>query len=385
MNILDKLTRKTNSKNFIPEIDGFRFLAIMPVCLMHFNTWFSRSLSRDYKCSANILNSWDFFFTRGELGVNIFFAVSGFILGFPFIKAYIENKKTPKLSQYYMRRVTRLEPPYIITLVLLLLVHIFIYREYLIKELVSSFLASLFYSHYFIFDKWSIINPVTWSLETEIQFYLLAPFLCCFFFKFCRKRIQSIISIITTILIFVFIGWIVTTNPALSHFGKSILIYLPHFLIGFLIAIIYIKKYDFLTKKNVLFDIIGIISFYGLFLSLKTSKVIFLLALFMLFLSVFKGTTLNKFFKIKIVYVIGGMCYTIYLLHYSLFYLVGKYSASLVISSNYQINYLLQIAVVFPIVFFVCSIFFILIEKPCMNKNWPHELWRKIKSIKIHR
>ena len=383
VNLLDKLKRSTNAQNFISEIDGFRFLAIFPVCLMHFNTWFSRSLGRDYELNQSNLFSLDFYVMRGGLGVDIFFAISGFILGFPFIRAFMNNEKIPKLSDYYMRRVTRLEPPYIISLILLLLAHLFINSEHSVVELWNSFLASLFYSHYFIFGTWSIINPVTWSLETEIQFYILAPFLCSLLFRNKTNR-QWIVLVASTILIFIFLGKAVRLYPVFLHLSNSILAYLPNFLVGFIVAAIYIKNKQFLLKKSYKFDVLGVFSFYILFLFIYTKNIAFsicfIVALFFLFLSIFKGKILNKFFRTKIVYVIGGMCYTIYLLHYVSFYFIGKLTSFFIIGSNYWANYLLQILVVFPILFAVCCVFFLLIEKPCMNKHWPKKLWSKIKS-----
>ena len=296
----------------------------------------------------------------------------------------MNNEKKPKLSDYYMRRVTRLEPPYIISLIFLLLIHLFVNHEHSVVELWNSFTASLFYSHFLVFGTWSIINPVTWSLETEIQFYILAPFLCLFLFK-NRKNIQWIVLITVTILIFILSEKVVRLYPVFSHLSNSILAYLPNFLVGFAVAAIYIKNKDFLLKKSYKFDVIGFLSFYALFLFIYSKNigfsVCFIAALFLLFLSVFKGKILNKFFRTKIIYVIGGMCYTIYLLHYVSFYFIGKFTSFLVVSSNYWINYLLQISVVFPIFFAICCVFFLLIEKPCMNKHWPQILWSKIKNI----
>ncbi len=38
------LSRNTNSNNFIPELDGLRFLSIITVVLFHLNTAFYREL-----------------------------------------------------------------------------------------------------------------------------------------------------------------------------------------------------------------------------------------------------------------------------------------------------------------------------------------------------
>ncbi len=55
---------------------------------------------------------------RLDLGVKVFFAISGFVLALPFLKYYlgISDKKV-QLKSYFIRRLTRLEPPFIITLV----------------------------------------------------------------------------------------------------------------------------------------------------------------------------------------------------------------------------------------------------------------------------
>lgn len=61
---------------------------------------------------------------------------------------------------------------------------------------------------------------------------------------------------------------------------------------------------------------------------------------------------------------IGGMCYTIYLVHYPVLSLVGHLTKKPV-----------WIALISFISIAAASlIFFVLIERPCMNKNWPHDL-----------
>jgi peptidoglycan/LPS O-acetylase OafA/YrhL len=73
----------------------------------------------------------------------------------------------------------------------------------------------------------------------------------------------------------------------------------------------------------------------------------------------------------KWVYTIGGMCYSIYLLHYAFFHLLVKFSKFLAFSQDYCVNLGIQILVALPVVLFVSAIFFVLIERPCMNPEWP--------------
>ena len=116
----------------------------------------------------------------------------------------ILNKKTPvPLSKYYLRRLTRLEPPYIIIMTLLFGALILVQNEDL-KSLFPHYLASLFYLHRLFFDTWSPINPPTWTLEIEVQFYIIAPFLALLYFSIKRKWVRRwliVILLVSKILV----------------------------------------------------------------------------------------------------------------------------------------------------------------------------------------
>jgi len=55
-------------------------------------------------------------FSAGHNGVPLFFAISGFILSLPFARQGLGGGSPVSLRQYYIRRVTRIEPPYVIQL-----------------------------------------------------------------------------------------------------------------------------------------------------------------------------------------------------------------------------------------------------------------------------
>lgn len=171
--IQSKFRRVTSNNSFIPEIDGLRFVAIVSVVLYH--SWGSVVVKGGWSgYSGNIFTS---IVSHGFQGVEIFFAISGFILCLPFANHYIHKKDKISLSKYFIRRVTRLEPPYFVAIIGMVLVLSFLGKTALSNELPHT-LASLIYAHNFIFHQVNpILGGVTWSLEIEIQFYLLAPFL----------------------------------------------------------------------------------------------------------------------------------------------------------------------------------------------------------------
>ncbi|MBX2916323.1 MAG: acyltransferase [Cyclobacteriaceae bacterium] len=381
--ILNWLSRKTYSNNFIPEIDGFRFFAIGTVVLYHLNTHFSRTIAG---VNTTVIAQDNFFveaISRGGLGVNVFFAISGFILALPFAKQRLFGAKPIKLADYYIRRITRLEPPYFISLLLLLLVHLIILKENF-KDIFPSFLASLFYVHNILFDAWSKVNPVAWSLEVEVQFYVLAPAFAIIF------NVRNSLWRRTLLIIVIVVG---ALNAQLNyqmieslHLRKSLFMHLHQFLIGFLFADFFLTSWkETLMEKTYIYDLIGLSSLGLLYVFIPSNfitEVLFIGCLFLSFIALFKGIIINSFFTNKWIVIIGGMCYSIYLLHYALIALFSKYSVKLFFPSiSYIENYLIQVVIVSPMVILVSALFFVLVERPCMNKDWPMHFFTKIKSI----
>lgn len=124
------------------------------------------------------------FFENGFLGVDVFFVISGFLM------AKLYNKGT--FLDFYKRRLDRLYPAYIFTLLATLMLGALITIPVDFNQLTDQVLAGLFFiSNFFYwsqnsyFDK-AAFNPLLnlWSLAVELQFYLIVPFL----FPFIRRR-----------------------------------------------------------------------------------------------------------------------------------------------------------------------------------------------------
>ena len=154
---LSRLFRRSTSGRFIPVIDGLRFFAIMPVLLLHASTAFLE-YSPLYDHQAVGETEWlRVASLTGGAGVLIFFAISGFILTLPFAKHHLEGTKAVSLRSYTKRRLIRLEPPYLLTLVGFFFIHLLLQTDSF-SELLPHFLASFFYLHNIIYGEWSVIN-----------------------------------------------------------------------------------------------------------------------------------------------------------------------------------------------------------------------------------
>ncbi|NJN26093.1 MAG: acyltransferase [Cyclobacteriaceae bacterium] len=364
----DRLTRITTSSKLIKEIDGLRFAAILPVVVNH--------LQQRVMDNAPVPieeNTASIYVGRGGVGVELFFVISGFVLALPFASHYLFGSKKVNLKSYFVRRLTRLEPPYVISMTGFLIVLLVIVNMPF-SEIFPHYLASIFYMHNIIYHTWSALNPVAWSLEVEVQFYILAPLLAFVFFSHGnRKHINLLlfISIIAIILIQQYFG---LQKPP---YFLTILAYFQLFLTGFILVNLYLTSWKKHVVRSYVFDVLGIVAFVGMFMSTGFDlhkRLLLVLFIFLFIYSVFRGKLINSFFTNKWVTSIGGMCYTIYLLHLPLAELYIRLAKPLYIGNTWGINLLIHTLVFLPLVLIISIVFFLLVEKPCMDRDWPKKL-----------
>ena len=186
----DRLRRRTTSGAFFPEIDGLRFLAIAPVVVQHLAERLYRGLELRHAVTEFDQQVFSLMPT-GNLGVLLFFVISGYIICLPLAKrAHAAPERAPEFhyGRYMLRRLTRLEPPYLLVLGLSFAAITLIGAmglKFLTEGTVSysvesislpaSFAASMVYAHGLLFQSFPRLNPPAWSLEIEFQFYILAP------------------------------------------------------------------------------------------------------------------------------------------------------------------------------------------------------------------
>jgi peptidoglycan/LPS O-acetylase OafA/YrhL len=364
MKFIEKFRRITSSGEYFAEIDGLRFIAIFSVVLFHITSTV-KSYTVDSLQDNVILGG---IYKNGWQGVELFFVISGFIIGLPFAKHYFNGDRKVKLKSYFLRRVTRLEPPYFLALILFFFIQI-IGHQITFSHSFPSLLASMIYSHNIIFNNQNyLIISVLWSLEVEIQFYILAIIFVRIFKlnKFYRRFFLLLLIAIT---------------PIAHHYyfpsTPTIYTFLHFFFIGFLLVDLYLDK----STRNfpkLLSIIIGFISLVSvLYINYKSNllnEYIYIIGIFVFYYSVLINGFANKFFTNKYISVIGGMCYTIYLIHAPIVSAFSHISKYLVISNHYLPNLLLNTAICIPIVLVPSAIYFRYIEKPCMDKNWPKKL-----------
>ena len=152
--MLDKLANKfrriTTNQLYLAEIDGLRFLSLTLVTLFHIKGYFLEKTAIQFADSPSDYYWFNRFFVNADRSVPLFFAISGFILCTPFAHHYINGAKKINLKQYYIRRVTRLEPPYFIVMICIFIAQLLM-KTHTFHTLFPSLLASLGYSHNMIY------------------------------------------------------------------------------------------------------------------------------------------------------------------------------------------------------------------------------------------
>lgn len=229
-------------------LDIIRSMAIIFVILGH-----STYLIDPYFSNNNYISLID--------GVDLFFVLSGFLIGKIIINLIEENKKIDlKLTaKFLIRRWFRTLPNYY----LFLLINIVLIAFGVIKGFLNKFLITYFLFFQNFHKPYDFLFWESWSLSVEEWFYLLFPIILILLFKIIKTSpryiiLISIILFISTPLIYRIIQSNAHENWEL-YFRKIVLARLDT--IGYGILAAYLHIYHALTwkkYKNILF-ILGMI------------------------------------------------------------------------------------------------------------------------------
>ena len=112
-------------------------------------------------------------------------------------------------------------------------------------------------------------------------------------------------------------------------------------------------------------------------------RLVFSVALLGFLVAGFRGRSFTALLRRPWIAAIGGMCYTIYLIHLPLLEALTPLTNRLVFTNIFGLHLLWQVLLVFPVVFVVSAAGFLWLEKPCMDKAWPEKLWARIRNSSL--
>ena len=388
---LNSFRRITSDGAYIPEIDGLRFIAILSVVFLHCYAEFLSRMAMG--ATPPQIGSGNSLFPagmdnqhgllrllwHGGYGVAVFFAISGFILAWPFARQHLQAGRSVNLRFYFLRRLTRLEPPYIVVLLIrsILLVAA---GAHTIHFVLVHLIASIFYVHNIAFGIASRIEAASWSLEIEIQFYCLAPFLTQIYRiprPWLRRGLLIAMIAGAAPLQRAFLpGWYGPDNA--GAFMLSILSAIQFFLVGLLVADLYVDGWARIPQTW-RWDF-ACIPLWILMFWLEPHGFRFLAPIILpiVFVGAFKGSVMPRILRNPAITTVGGMCYSIYLTHRTTVFVL---QAMLV---RFHLHFWTWLAVSLVVVaaasIAVGAVYFLLIERPCMDPRWPQKLMAWFRS-----
>jgi peptidoglycan/LPS O-acetylase OafA/YrhL len=293
-----------------PDIDGLRAIAVSVVIAFH---------------------AFPKIFPGGYIGVDLFFVISGFLIS-SIILNQIETK-TFSLVRFYARRIRRIAPSLIITLILTAAVswYILVSSEFenLGKEISAG---SLFYSNFYYynlsgyFDSEDNIKYLLhlWSLAVEEHFYIFWPILLLVTSQ--SKFAQLVIATILLIMSCTACVWLTLHNQNLAFYLSLTRFWEP--IAGAILAIAFTRNEIVsgnLFKFKSLISTMGVVMILALCFLLKSGEgfpgwkaILPVAAAAMVIGAGSQAWPNRKILALQPIVYVGLISYPIYLLHWPL-------------------------------------------------------------------
>jgi peptidoglycan/LPS O-acetylase OafA/YrhL len=331
-------------------------------------------------------------FERPGQGVELFFMISGFVIFSPLVGKPRSAIDGHFIANYFRRRLLRIEPPYVLLLIatyLLIVVtgyapadsHKFFEPP---KWITASLLASVVYSHGRLFGDAPRLLPPGWSLEIEIQFYILAPLI--FFLYLSLGRRSRALAGAAVLLLSLLVTGATGVYAAAPHWDYTLLNFFPLFWIGILFCDFEADIRAAVERwPRVLGDVAGWGGLATLMLMAPApapgmlSKTLETGALVLGCLLMFVGVVGRRGLFYRVCAsgwpsLLGGACYSLYLIHLQAIQVGdGVLSRLLPTSiSGFPLAYFAVSALtVLPLTIACGLLFYAVVERTFMLKDWP--------------
>lgn len=304
-----------SSKVFdIPSLNGIRALSFFIVFLSH--DFLGHSIP-------------------GQFGVTVFFFLSGYLIT-TLLRKEFEAQHTISLRNFYLRRVLRIVPPIIITVMVMYLLWSSGLLPGTFQTLGVFSLFGFFANYIQIF--WPEIplplgSGLFWSLAVEEHFYLLFPlFFLWGMNKFKRETFAFVLLVICALVLLWRIVLVFHFNASSAHLGYGTDTRMDSILFGCILALYKNPYLDKETWAENTYLAWGVALFFLAFSFIYREEIFRQTWRYTL-----QGIGLTPLFSLAIIYYqripftwlnnafmnyIGNLSYSLYLIHFALLYVV---------------------------------------------------------------
>jgi peptidoglycan/LPS O-acetylase OafA/YrhL len=189
-------------------LDGLRGVAAIAVVIHHVA----------FDSGATFRQPFTQLLARADIGVSIFFVLSGFLLYRPFIARLLDGRAAPTTKEFWLKRFFRLYPAYWVAMAVMLIVGGIRVRG----PIGLALSATLTHGYH---PRRAIAGITqSWTLVTEIAFYVMLPFFHRLTERFGRRRTvnqRAIVSVIGLVGLYlmsvIFRIWIAVSQPVFGE------------------------------------------------------------------------------------------------------------------------------------------------------------------------
>jgi peptidoglycan/LPS O-acetylase OafA/YrhL len=330
---LTELATKKSTPIHFPNLDAARFLAAFAVFMLHF----SNEIRGLYPAisESSIFKAFYLFTSKGSLGVNFFFVLSGFLITFLILN---ERKRFGQfhLGKFLIRRTLRIWPLYFIIGIIGFVIFPLLFSDYFtLHDPVYYFFFLANFDEIWVGNNDSI-NFLTspWSVAVEEQFYLFWGIALFVLFKLKSFKLEFlIVTLFIASFVFQYFNW--TDDKIIYHHTLAVC---QDILMGAFVGVSLFHGRKWLDSvKNM--PKMGVVIVYavGLMICLAKNK------LFAGQLIIFERSTLSLFFafvildqirgeysffkfgRIKAFNYLGKISYGIYMYHLVVMYMLLRF------------------------------------------------------------
>lgn len=178
-------------------------------------------------------------YSRMEIGVPIFFVLSGFLLFRPWVQAAAHDAPPPSVRRYAWHRVRRIMPAYVVTVVAAYLVYHFRTAGpnpgHTWEGLVRNLTHTQIYTDHYLYSFLHQGLTQMWSLAVEVAFYVVLPALAYVLLVVLCRRAWRPVRVIAGLTVLAALSpvwlWLVHTVDWLPDGAR---LWLPGYLMWFL-------------------------------------------------------------------------------------------------------------------------------------------------------
>lgn len=307
----------------IKSLTGIRGVAALWVVLLHF------IYVPNYNTENIFMDAGNQFLKKGNLGVDMFFMLSAFVMCLAYQKVFTIKFSFNDIKDYFLKRFVRIYPAYAFWVLLAA----FVYKKWSFEIIGVNLLLS---QSFFDPEKYSI-GAVFWSLCAEWWMYMIFPFVYYLLSGLNSKGGVYLVLVVIASLVGLYL--LPSLNILYLDFnGVSVKDYDHQFSVilgvNSLVRCVFCyfigmslflfigregSKFDKILVPKSIYLILGAILMLSLF---RKTEIFIVMCFALLIMSLYINKNSGNLFSNRIIYFLGLISYSLYLLHTTLRFII---------------------------------------------------------------